>query len=131
MLSAKPTAIIGHVMRAKALQNAKNAPCERPPLLRPAQEQRRAVPEEDEDPDRGDRADGGRERAAQPGQGEARVEVLAVGLLEARALALLEREAAHDAHAREVRLQHVAHAPERRPGSARMRTYMPRETGAR
>ena len=31
MLSAKPTAIMGHVMRVKALQNLKKSPCDRPP----------------------------------------------------------------------------------------------------
>ncbi len=79
-----------------------------------AEEQRRPVPEEDEDPDRRDGADRRAERAAQAREGEARVEVLAVGLLEARPLALLEREAAHDAHAGEVGLEAVAHVTERR-----------------
>ncbi len=36
MLREKPTAIIGHVMRANALQKAKKAPCDRPPPSGPS-----------------------------------------------------------------------------------------------
>ena len=131
-LSAKPTAIIGHVMRANALQNAKNAPCEMPPCSGPAQEQRRR---------RTRRRRGSRCAATAPmiGANEPRrrasarlaSQVLAVGRLEARAA---RAPRARSCGRRARRRGSPAARRSCGPSAAwfsRMRRNMPRETRAR
>ncbi len=82
-------------------------------MVRTAEQESRPVPEENQDADGRDRTDGGRKRPSQSRQSKACPQVFAIGALEARPLALLESEAAHDAHARQIALQYVAHATKR------------------
>ena len=96
-------------------------------VVRAALEQRRAVPEEREDTERARCAHHRAHEPAEARQREARLEVRVVRLVEATAFALLEREAADDAHAGEVGLEHLAQLAERLLVGAGLREHRARE----
>ena len=131
MLSAKPTAIIGHVMRANALQNAKKSPCERPPASGPRSSSDAPYQKKTRMPMAATAPIVGANEPRRRASAEARVEVRALASSKRARSLLLEREAAHDAHAGEVGLQDVAHAAERRLVLAHARVQAARDASAR